>query len=142
MNTQKFLIGGIVGGIVNFFLGYLIYGKLLMDFMKKNAGTASGVDRAEDQMVWWGLIVGNLALGFLVSYVLARTNTRTLGGGFVTGAILGLFMSVGYDCIMYGVTNLMTTTGMMADIGVSIVMSGITGAVIGLVNGMGSTKTA
>ncbi len=41
MNTQKFLVSGIVGGIVSFFAGYLIYGLLLMDFFAKNGGSGS-----------------------------------------------------------------------------------------------------
>jgi hypothetical protein len=32
MNVKNFIIGGIVGGIVNFLLGWIIYGMLLKDF--------------------------------------------------------------------------------------------------------------
>jgi hypothetical protein len=67
MNTKKFLIGGLVGGIVYFFLGYLFYGKLLSDFFMKNAGTASNVSKPMDQFVWWSLILGNVCRGCLLS---------------------------------------------------------------------------
>ena len=63
MNTKKFLIGAIVGGIVYFLLGYLFYGKLLSDFFIKNAGSATGVNRAMDQFVWWSLVLGNIFRG-------------------------------------------------------------------------------
>lgn len=142
MNTKKFLVGGIVGGVVYFLLGWVVYGMLLKDFMHDNMGTAQGVMKAEDQFVWWAMIVGHMAIGFLLSYVLARTNTNSFGGGLATGGIIGLLMCLGYDAIMYGVSNLMTTTGMMGDIGASTVMAAITGAVIGIVNGMMSNSKA
>jgi hypothetical protein len=33
MNTNKFLIGGIIGGIAYFLIGWLVWGMLLMNFM-------------------------------------------------------------------------------------------------------------
>src|SRR5512143_586689 len=72
MNTNKFLIGGIIGGIAFFLLGWLVWGMLLMDFMTNNAGTATGVMKAQGDMVWWALIVGNIFSGLFVSYVLNK----------------------------------------------------------------------
>ena len=51
MNTQKFLMSGIAGGIVSFFAGWLFYGILLADFFAKNAGSATGVMRGDADMV-------------------------------------------------------------------------------------------
>ena len=31
MNTKNFIIGGIAGGIINFFLGWIFYGMLFKD---------------------------------------------------------------------------------------------------------------
>jgi len=43
MNTRKFLIAGISGGIVYFLLGWLIYGMLLNDYMRSSvAGVGRG----------------------------------------------------------------------------------------------------
>jgi hypothetical protein len=136
MNTKKFLIGGLVGGIVYFFLGYLFYGTLLAGFFHSNAGTATGVDRAMDQFEWWALILGNVLSGCLLSYVFVKSNISSAGAGLVTGGVIGLLMAAGYDFISYGVANLMTTTSVLGDIGTFTIMSAIAGAVVGWVCGL------
>ena len=136
MNTKKFLIGGIVGGIVYFLLGYLFYGNLLSDFFKNNAGTAKDVDRAMDQFVWWSLALGNILGGCLLAYVFIKSNVGSIGSGLVTGAVIGLLVASAHNFIMYGVSNLTSLTGVIGDIGTFTVMSAITGAVVGWVCGL------
>ena len=136
MNTKKFLIGGLVGGIVYFFLGWLFYGHLLTDFFMKNAGTATGVDRPMDQFVWWSLALGNVLGGCLLSYVFIKSNVRSVGSGLVTGAAIGLLTAAAHGFISFGVSNLMTNTGMLGDIGTFTVMSAIAGAVVAWVCGL------
>jgi hypothetical protein len=146
MNTKKFIIGGIVGGIVYFFLGYLFYGKLLTDFFHSNAGTATGVDRAMDHFEWWALALGNVLSGCLLSYVFVKSNVNSAGAGLLTGAAIGLLVAAAYDLVSYGVTNLMTTTSVFGDIGTFTVMSAIAGAIVGWICGLigkaPATKTA
>ena len=45
MTTQRFAIGTVVGGLVLFFLGYLVFGVVFADFFAANAGTATGVQK-------------------------------------------------------------------------------------------------
>jgi hypothetical protein len=136
MNTKKFLIGGLVGGVIYFFLGYLLYGKLLSDFFHNNAGTATGVDRAMDQFQWWSLILGNVLSGCLLSYVFVKSNVSSAGSGLVTGLVIGLLSSASYDFVSYGVTNLMSTTGVLGDVGTFTLMSAIAGAIVGWICGL------
>lgn len=136
MNTKKFLIGGISGGIVYFLLGYLFYGNLLSDFFMKNAGSATGVGRAMDQFVWWSLALGNILGGCLLAYVFIKSNISSAGSGLVTGAVVGLLVASSYDFISYATSNLMKTTGVLGDIGTFTVMSAIAGAVVGWVCGL------
>ena len=135
MNSKKFLIGGIAGGIAFFLLGWLVWGMLLMDFMKSHSNSSSGVFRTEADMVWWAMVVGNLAMGFLLSYVLSKASINTAAGGISTGAVIGLLMSASIDCTMYAQVNLFDTTSMIADIGASTVVTGIAGGIIGWING-------
>jgi hypothetical protein len=138
MNSQKFIVGGIVGGIVYFILGWLIFGMLLKDFMASNA--SSGTMRADADIVWWALIVGNLCLGFLLAYVIGKSGASA-GKGAAVGFVLGLLVSLGYDLIMYATSTVMTSLkGVAADVAATVVMSTITGAVVGYVLGM-SKKT-
>lgn len=138
MNTTKMLISGIAGGIAAFFAGWIIYGMLLMDFMAQNSGTATGVMRANTEMVWWALIAGNLFTGILYSYIFNRwANIGTLSAGLSAGAIIGLLMAAAFDLTMYGTSNILALNGVWVDIAASAVLGAITGAVVGWVNGMG-----
>ena len=141
MNTQKFLISGIAGGVTSLLAGWVIYGKLLMDFFAKNGGTATGVMRTQADMVWWALILGNLSLGLLFSYIFNKAgNVNTFGAGAAMGAVISLFMTAGNNLIQYAVTNLSNINAMCVDILVGIVMGVIVGGVVGAVNGMGAKK--
>lgn len=135
MNTQKFLVGGIAGGIAYFFLGYLFYGVLFMDFFSKNAGTATGVAKTMDQMIWWALILGNLVAGCLLAYIFEKAAVRSPGGGLLTGAAIGLMMSATYDLNSFGTSNLMNIHGLIADIAIFTIMSAISGAIVGWILG-------
>jgi hypothetical protein len=137
MNTNKFLTGGVVAGILYFGLGYLVWGILLKDFMAANAGSAGNVMKADADLVWWALIAGNLFSGFALSYVLNKAGSLSAGAGAVTGAVFSLLVSAGFDFTMLGVSNLMTTTGVLGDICASTVVGAVIGGITGIVLGMG-----
>jgi hypothetical protein len=132
MNSQKFLLGGIAGGVVYFLLGYVFYGLLLKNFFADNGMTAD-----MDNMIWWAMIAGNLAGGLLLAYILSKAGVVSAGGGAAMGFIIGLLMSLSFDLIMYGIGHGMTLKGIAGDVAVSAVMPAIAGAVVGGVLGMG-----
>jgi hypothetical protein len=139
MNSQKFIVAGIAGGIVNFILGWVIYGMLLKDFMASNM--AAGTMRENSDLVWWALIVGNLAFGFLLAYVIGKSSTASAGQGAGVGFIVGLLVSLGYDLVSYATATSVTSLKVIAaDVAAAAVMSAIAGAVVGWVLGM-SKKT-
>jgi len=136
MNSQKFIVGGIVGGILYFVLGYVFYGLLLKGFFDSN-----GMAVDMEKIVWWAMIVGNLAGGFLLAYILSKANVTTASGGAGTGFVVGLLLSLSFDLMMYGIGHGMTEMkGIAADVAVSAVLTAIIGAVVGWVLGM-SKKT-
>jgi hypothetical protein len=140
MDIKKLLMGGIVAAILYFGLGYLVYGKLLTDFMHTHPGKIT-IDRPMAQEDFMYLIIGNLLGGFLIAYIFLRANVRTAMAGLVMGGILGLLMSASFDCIIYGTTYAISRMGMAADVAASTVMSAITGAIVAMVMGAGN-KTA
>jgi hypothetical protein len=135
MNIKKLLMGGITGGVLFFLLGWVIYGMLLMNFMNDHPGTAGNIARPEPDFLY--LIIGNLAMGFLMAYIFIKANVNSLGNGFITAAIIGLLMAVGYDCVIYATSTVLSKTGMAVDVAASTAMSAIVGAVVGAVVGMG-----
>ena len=135
MDIKKLFAGGITGGIVYFLFGYLVYGNLLVDFMKSNPGTAIHVDRATPEMLY--LVIGNLLTGFFLAWIFARSAVSGFKGGFVSGAVFGLLYSASINSIMYATTNTVSRKAMLADVLAFTVISAITGAIVALVIGMG-----
>lgn len=133
MNSQKFIVGGIVGGIVYLLLGWVIYGMLLKDFMATNGASM----KPNAEMVWWALIVGNIAMGFLLAYVIGKGSV-SVGSGIGTGFVLGLLIALGMDLIQYATSTTAVNLKLIAaDVASSAVLSAITGAVVGGVMAMG-----
>jgi len=132
--NSKTIVGALIGTIVSFLLGFLLYGKLLASFFAEHAGPAGNVMLGDTEMgasnfIW--IIAGNLCYALLLTYVFSRTNTSSASAGAGTGAILSGLSAGGFDFIMMGTTKLSTTTSAFADIGVSMVIGAIVGASIG-----------
>lgn len=138
MDTKKFLIGTIVGGIAYFLLGFICYALLLGDFFASHAGSATGVSKM-NEMQYWPLFLGNVAHGALLSYIFLKwANIKTFSAGLSAGAVIGFFMTLGRNLIQYDTSNVTDLTGALADVVVYAVISAIVGGVIGAVVGMGS----
>jgi uncharacterized membrane protein len=137
MNTNKFLIGGIIGGIVMFLLGWLVWGMLLTDFMQANAGTATGVMRPNDQMIFWAAILGNLCTGFAMSYVLIKAGVANAAGGAAIGAVVGLLFGASRDLVIYAVSNISNLQATLVNICAGTAVTAIVGAAVGWYLGMG-----
>ena len=133
MSTKNFFIGGIVGGVVFFFLGYLLYGNLLADFFNKNAGLAQ-VPMAEYK--WWALILGNLFSGFFLSYILVKSGSLSVSSGLITGAIIGFLASGSADLVLFATTKILGKSSLIVDVVTVTVMSAIAGAIIAAVINM------
>lgn len=135
MDIKKLFAGGITGGILYFLLGYLVYGNLLVSYMKANPGTALNVDRVSPDMLY--LAIGNLLAGFLLAWVFVKSATSTLASGFISGGVIGLLYSASINCIIYATTNVTSRKAMLADVLAFTVISAVTGAIVALVIGMG-----
>jgi hypothetical protein len=136
MDAKKRIMATLAGFVVFFFMGFLLYGMLLMDFFMTNAGTATGVYREDAEMVWWALALGNLLQAYLLVYIFGKwANITTFGSGLQAGAMIGLILGLGYDLTMYGTSNISNLTATLVDPLVVALMMGVTGGVIGVVLG-------
>lgn len=134
--NNKFLVGGLIGGVACFLVGYLIYGLALGDMMAANA--MPGVNKAMADYNWPFLVLGNLATGFLLSYVLSKSNTSGFGPGATMGAVVGLLTIMGFDFVMYATSNIMTSMqAMFIDMIGFTVLLAVTGGIIGAYFGAG-----
>jgi len=139
MNTNKILLGGIVGGVVFFFLGWLIYGMLLADFMEAHSNSCAM--RPMEDFIWWAMIASNLASAILLSIVFSWSNITGFAGGLKTGAIIGLLIGLSIDLSFYSMsTTFADMSALVIDILAYTVMTGIAGGVIGWVMTMGKKE--
>ena len=125
MNVKNFIVGGIVGGVVNYLLGWLIYGILLNDPTAPNAGK-------ENLML---IFAGCMIFGFLISYIFSQGEGITkCVPGIKVAAGAGLLTSLWFDCFYHMYDNLdykMTIMGAA----ISLVMAAFVGATVAVVNG-------
>lgn len=129
MNTKQWVVGTIVGGIVLFVLGYLIFSLLLGSFYAANS--PPGMDR-ETQIVW-AVAVGSLAYAALIIYALgARGGSVTIASATKVGAIVGFLLWLCANFTLYGLTNLSGLPVAIVDPVAELVRAGITGAVLGV----------
>lgn len=133
MDIKKLAVGGIVGGILFFFLGWLLYGMLLMDFMNSHPGVVSGYNKETPD--WLYLIIGNLLAGLAMAYIFIKANINTLMGGLIMAAVVGLLIAASYDCSIYATTNLFSKKLMLADVLASTVIWAVSGAIVGMLMG-------
>lgn len=139
MKLDKFLLAGVAGGVVLFLLGFLIWGVLLEDFMKNNMGPVQNLDKVP--MVWWAMIMGNLAVGFLLAYIYGQWASITIPlTGLKAGAVIGALYAIAMDFMLFSTTNIMNMTAVIVDIVATTVAFAITGAVVAFVLGMGKAK--
>jgi hypothetical protein len=135
MNTNKILVGGIVGGVVFFFLGWLIYGILLAGYMAANGNTS--IMRPMDQMIWWALIFANLGWGFTLAIVFDWSKNSGWMAGAKKGAIFGLMTSLSIDLGYYAMSTMYSSMmPVLVDILATVVMVAIGGAIIARVMDM------
>ena len=141
MDIKKFIIGTLVGGIAFFFLGYLIYGVALANFFSQHSIAVSGSMKTMNEIVWWALILGNLASGALLTYIFLKlANINSFGSGARTGAAIGFFMSLSMVLIRFATENGSDLTATFTDVLVQTVMTAIAGGIIAAVLGMGKKQ--
>lgn len=128
MNVKNFIIGGIVGGIVDFLMGWLIWGILLKDTFPKPEGAGP-----ENMMF---IFLGCMSFGFLLSWVFSQ-------GEGISNIAAGVKMAIGIAVFMTLCTNFFREMYnetinfklIAIDIVASIVVAAVVGAAVAMVNG-------
>ena len=132
MDTKRFVVGTIVGAIVLFVFGYVIFDWAFGVFYAANAGSATGADRSD--ILYWAVALAVLAYAALIMYAIGnRVGTLSILEGAKIGAIVGFLLWFTADFMSYGYTNLSNLTKTIVDPLLEIVHGGIAGAVIAAV---------
>ena len=101
----KSILAVALGTIVNFLLGWIIYGMLLLDFMEAQLIQYEGLMNEESAGMMMAYVVSSLAMALLITYVLQR-GTVTARKGAAVGAVTGLLIAISYDVMFYFGWNL------------------------------------
>jgi uncharacterized membrane protein len=129
MDTKRFAVGTVVGGIVLAVVGYLIFDLAFKNFYAANAGSATGVDRPSQ--IVWAMAIANAAYAALVTYAIERgSDDVTVSAGARIGAIVGCLVWATTDFVYFGSTNIHNLTVTIVDPLLEIVHGGIGGAAI------------
>lgn len=135
--NNKLLIGGLIGGVASFLFGYLIFALALDSTLE--AHSMPGIGREAPDLIH--ILLGNLAFGFLLSYLLTKSNTSGFANGATMGLITGLLITLGFDLISFATTKVIADiTGLLIDtVGVGVLFA-IVGGIIGAYFARGGTR--
>jgi len=130
--NKKFLLAGLGAGIVAFFLGWLIWGILLMKFSEANTTVYPGL--VKEDMNLFVILLSNLVWGFTLTWIYANfSEKKTIKGGALTGLIAGLLLASMLNLAYMAFWNLYTPAFMFVDVIANGVYSAILGAIIGAI---------
>ena len=127
MTLQRLALGTVVGGLVLFLLGYLVYGVLFASFFATNVGTATGVTREPFNFV--ALLLGQLAFAAILTMIFSWSAVRSAGQGAKIGALAGLLFFLGIDLTLYATTNVQNLAASLVDALLAALLFAVSGAV-------------
>ena len=126
---MKILRGTVFGGIAFFLLGWLFWGILLMDFSMNNYDQS--IYLPEDEMIWWAMIVSNLALSLLLTLILHWSKASKPLDGLKIGAIIGILFALSVDLGYYSMTTvILNLSAIVVDTLAYALVTAITGLLI------------
>lgn len=141
MNSRN-ILAALVGAVVSFLMGGLVYGLFLMDYLQSNSHTYEGLMKPESEAMV-GYVIGSLIQSILFCYIFVASGVKSLAKGAVMGAILmlliGLWMGLFYVTAMNWYTSIMA---FIVEVIAGTFMGLVIGAAIGWMLGRGSKETA
>ena len=138
MNMQ-ILKGTLFGGIVYFFLGWIIYGIILADFSAANFNQC--MNRPDMEMIWWAMIVSCFVYALFLTLFLKGQGASSWLDGLKIGALFGCLFTLTIDMSFYSMTTMYSSfSGILVDIVAASVSAAIVGIAIVLL--WGKAKTA
>lgn len=127
MNAKNFLVSGIVGGLVNFLLGWLLYGIVFESQFPVKEGDVMNITM---------IALGSLVSGLFVAYIFTKwAHINNWMTGIKSGAILGFFLALYWNFFI----NVKKSTDNIdwqifgLDTILTIVLTALTGAAIAIV---------
>ena len=140
MNT-RFLIAVLAALLISFFGGWLLFGIALSGYYESNATEAAkAVQKSEEDMVMWAMILGQLAWSIMVVWVVDKTGSKSAAKGAITGFTLYGLIMIGLNFWFYAMMDMFSGMGIMfVDAFVNACFGGVIGATAGWILGRGGS---
>ncbi len=130
MDPKRFVIATLIGTVVMYALGYLIFDTAMASFYAANRSH----DMSREAPLLWATVLGSLSLAALLTLAVAHaSDDLTFPAGAKAGATVGFLVWLGVDFIRFAGVDFWTLTLTIVDPLLEIIRGGITGAVIALV---------
>lgn len=124
MNVKNFLAAGIIGGIVDFLLGWVFYGMLFKDIYPETPN-----------MKLEFIFLGCITFGLLVSYIFTKwAGITSPATGIIAGAIIGFINGLSINFFMYSNIPL-NSQNLIIDVLITTFISAAVGATVAFING-------
>jgi hypothetical protein len=135
MNVRV-LVAAVVGAIIMFFLGWLIFGIALNSWMHANMIQYPGLMK-EPMPDMLPLALANFAFAWLYAYIFDQwAGIRTFLGGVIGGITIAIPLALAIDLQYLAFFNLYKTIAVIfVDVAAIAVMNAIVGGVMGLILG-------
>lgn len=117
MFSKTNLISTLATAVWGFLGGYLIWGLILDPFNADHMGTATGVMKDQDNILFMYVALGSLITGFVLSILYSKwaRGTHSIMQGASFGGCIGVIVGFGDRLVEYGVANLLDLTGTIAN---------------------------
>jgi len=126
MKTNNFIVAGLIGSIIHFFLGWIVYGILLMNVMQSH--TNQNTFRKDDEMIFWSIILGSISFGFLLCYILENSKVSGLKNRTTLSVVVGLLMAAYVNFSSFGTSTVyIDIIGVLSDTFAGGLVAGFTG---------------
>lgn len=139
MDWTKFIIASLIGGIIYFFCGWIVYGIALYDLTALAPEVASVVQYSEDEFKMSYMIIACLILGALYALILMKwAKVSTFLGGFKVTALIGVLITLSVGFSMSSMFKMNTIDQVFINAVGDLVCSGLAGGGIGWYLGRGN----
>ena len=128
---QNVIIATIIGAIVSFLLGWLVWGVLTMDYYNSNM-SPTFTSLQKNPPVLWIIFIAQIVWSFLIAYSIDRSGATGFMAGLKTGAIIFLLVETGFVLMFHATMDIYANhTIMVFDIILNTIFGGIVGGVVG-----------
>jgi len=129
----------VVGGIVLFLVGFLIWGLALAGWMETQVIGPAGMSKETPELVH--IFLANLVYaGMLTLVVGSWAGRRSFAGGFSAGLTVGLLFSLSMALMFIGTMNFATPTAHLVDTIATGLWAGVGGGVVAMMLGRGESS--